>query len=252
MIPRIAHFYWNIETPLSFLRYQTLVTFRKHHPDWQMIIGVSKSDVKKTWTGVEKQDFEETGGINYLMKSEELGVKVVPFLNTKAYAPNYMSDVFRWYALQDGGWYFDLDQIFLKPLDNFCYNMFIFGCTKHAYSGVLGAAPKNQHVREMLLKTANKLKEGVTKYCEAGNWLFSDYIKDKTHAHRTCDNFFYPITDSYDVHKIYSGEFQIPEDSYALHWFGGHPDSQEFNKKFTPESMQTSNDTISRTLRAML
>lgn len=255
MIPKRAYFYWNAETTISKLRWQTFMTFRKLHPDWEMELLVTTSDIEKNWTGSERQDFEESKTLrdaNVMLLHHRanllFGMNFTHINTETKYAPNYMSDLMRWKMIREGGWYFDVDQIFLKPFDDLCDNDFVFGCDKHNYSGVIGASPFNPHVIEMEKRTREKLQKGVTKYCEAGNWLFSDYIKDKTDVYRTPNNFFYPITDSYDVGKIYDGSFEIPSESYALHWFGGHPLSQDFNKQFKDLN---GNDTISKYLRTL-
>ena len=57
MIPKIAYFYWNDNTPLSYLRYLTLKTFRSLHPDWDVYLYQSGADVNSKWVGLESQDF---------------------------------------------------------------------------------------------------------------------------------------------------------------------------------------------------
>ncbi len=62
--------------------------------------------------------------------------------------------------------------------------------------------------------------------------------------------FFYPVIESGRVDEIYNGDLELEDNNYAIHWFGGHPLSQEFNNKYTREFAKVSNDTMSRFLRA--
>jgi hypothetical protein len=57
--------------------------------------------------------------------------------------------------------------------------------------------------------------------------------------------YFYPINSSADVGQIYSGKFNPPVDSYALHFFGGHPLTQKFNQQYDEDFAKKSMDTIS-------
>jgi len=212
---------------------------------------MSGSKTEKTWKGYEEQDFLNYEGQDYFGFVNQIEkIKIREFYTEYNYSPTSMSDLFRWTILEkNGGWYFDMDQIFLRPFDELCNYHFIFGCEKYNYSGVIGAEKDHPYIKEMKKRTIDKLKEGFEKYCEAGNWLFSDFIQDKADIFKTPNNYFYPLTDSCHSDRLYSGEFKIPEESFALHWFGGHPFSQEFNKKFTEKYANNGTDTISMFLK---
>ena len=89
-------------------------------------------------------------------------------------------------------------------------------------------------------------------YNSGGPWMFRSVIQMRKWKDKILNvppEIFYPIPDSYLVPHIYDGSFNIPDSSFALHWYGGHPKSQEFNKKYTEEFAETSDDTISKFLR---
>lgn len=254
-IPKTAFFYWNKETPMSYLRYLTLVTFRYHHPDWGMVLYVSGSNTKKQWTGIEDQDFVNHGQKNYLDEVYKLNCQIKDF-ETYQLNPNYISDVFRWKILAEfGGWYFDLDQIFTGNFDKYRDLDFVYGCQKHQYSGVLGASKKSKVAAGMKQEIDEKLKRPLTSYCELGNWLFSEKFhkySGKERVLRTINSTFYPITDSYNAKTLYNGSFKIdPDMSDAVHWFGGHPESQAFNRIYTEDFAKKSKDSISSYLESL-
>ena len=66
---------------------------------------------------------------------------------------------------------------------------------------------------------------------------------------------FYPVKDSCFVPALYCN---LPEsekimdrinNAYSLHWYGGHPASQGFNKRYTEKKANSSLDLISCILR---
>lgn len=263
MIPHTANFYWNRETPLSYLRYLTLVTFRHHHPGWKMILWTSASNTAARWSGPERQDFNGTGADDYMGEVATLGVKLMTLPGKyDGMAPNYVSDIARWKTIDGGGWFFDLDQVIVRPFDDLCHADFVTGAGYPGviYCGVLGASPSSRVPHIMIDAVAARITSGVTKYCQAGNWLLSSVIRSpEFHRDTEAENhditpsqFFYPVADSSEVSAIYDGRITLPAsaDNYALHWFGGHPDSQRFNAAYTGAMALTSEDTISRYIRS--
>lgn len=262
MIPHIANFYWNRETPLSYLRYLTLVTFRHHHPQWTMRLWTSRSNTAARWGGPERQDFMATSETDYMPVVHSLGVDVLNLPEDHGdIAPNYISDIARWQTIVGGGWFFDMDQIIVRPFNELCFADFVTGAGNPGviYCGVVGASPLSRVPEIMLSAVTSKITAGTDSYCEAGNWLLRAMMStpefrrdtDQERHNTTPSRYFYPVADSGDVWKIYDGSIIIPrgEDNYAMHWFGGHPLSQKFNAIYTEKYARTSNDTISRYLR---
>lgn len=258
MIPKIAYFFWGEGTPFSFLRLITLRSFRKFHPDWQMIMYVGKpTRGYRIWSTRDRQDFMKSQGIkDYSKEWESLGIEVKYFQKEMAVAPNFLSDFFRWEILQTGGWYLDVDQLICKPFDDLLSYDFIFGCKSLCYVGVIGASTESK-LPKIGLSEINK-HYNPDDYCCIGPRFFihlntqhKEFCdqKKKEKVYHTENEIFYPISGSDGVSKLYSGTFEIPPKSYAVHWYGGHPLSQQFNASFTPEKAKTSNDTISRFVR---
>jgi 2-O-methyltransferase len=267
LIPQVANFYWNLETPLSYLRLLTLATFRYHHPHWKMNLWVSKSDCSQGWKGTEKQDFQvkDETRTDYLRRALDYDVNIVLFdySITRKLAPNYVSDIARWRTIDGGGWFFDLDQIFVRNFDRLCRNDFVSGGHRTMYCGVLGAS-KNSEVPEFVNRMQIVRLTGgdkLTGYVEFGNLFvhklsLTDEWKVKTAGEKhliTESECFYPVAVSKDVDRIYKGEVLLPagENNFALHWYGGHPKSQAFNRKYTPEFAKESNDSISMYCRGI-
>jgi len=126
MIPRIIHFYWGNEK-MSFLRYMTLYSFRKFHPDWEIRLVRRKCDTNKvkSWITHETQDaFNYTNSADYSDRLEDLKIKFVDFdfpeiekLDSNM-SDIHISDILGWYNLATvGGINADMDILFTKNVD---------------------------------------------------------------------------------------------------------------------------------------
>lgn len=228
-IPKIAHFIWSEGTSLSYLRWLSYDTFRKLHPDWQIMFHLVRGcSTKKTWTGTEELEFMTHKGEDYTSLIPDPIIETVDGI-----LPNYASDLIRWESLyKHGGYYFDMDQLFIKSFNPLLDYDIVWGGTKINYSGVVGMFKRCPVAKEM----ADMVRERIgsaTRYCEVGNWLWSDRISKGTDykEFKTPMNYFYPIETSDQMKRYYKGSKPDLSESYALHWFGGHPDSQAFNRK---------------------
>ena len=268
-IPHVANFYWNLETPVNLLRFLTLKSFRHHNPDWVMNLWVSKSNMSNLWNSkFETGDFLNKAlnkHKNYMAAIPALGVNILQFKATiiENLAPNYVSDIARFKCIETGGWFFDMDQIFLRNFDDLCANDFVSGTGSDTvqYCGVLGTSPLSKVAGYMNRKQIAKLigNQKLTKYCEIGNsFLHHLYLtaefKKETEGEKhflTPHNYFYPVYPSSAVDVIFNGEIEVPvaPENYALHWWGGHPKSQLFNGKYTEAFALQSKDTISNYCR---
>jgi len=163
--------------------------------------------------------------------------------------PNYASDLLRWEVLYEyGGFYFDLDQIILKSFDDFENYDIVWGGNKIDYSGVVGMF-KHCPIADIMNKKTNEAIKTAVNYCDAGNWLWSEFVNSPAgkeemkyyQLYKTPQHFFYPIEQSFMMKDFYDCKKSEITDSairkaYALHWFGGHPDSQKFNQ-LTPSQI---------------
>jgi hypothetical protein len=254
---------WWSGSGLSYLRYLTFKTLRHFHPNAsiQLLVGdVFKKEDHK-WN-VEKQDFEKPEDIkkDYLDELKNLHVEVKHVNLFPQYAPNFQSDLLRWYWLKNyGSFYLDTDQIILKsfetlPLESdFIYSAYpAASCGYYTPVGVLGASKDTEIVNFIYNNITKFIKNN--DYNSGGPFMLREILKIhnwKDKMFNAPSNYFYPVPESYMVSKIYDGSLKLTNESFAAHWFGGHPLSQAFNKIYTEEFAKTSNDTISKTLREM-
>ena len=257
MIQCKAHLFW-CGGPISYLRYLTFATLRHFHPNWHITLHTSTKFVNATWVH-EAQDFQHPTDKDYTEATKRMVNDVRPYTKHPNIAPNFQSDFFRWDILSaDGGFYLDTDQIILKPFDDLLGYDFIYALYEsNGPVGVLGSSTGSLAVQYIQKSLASRYHPD--NYNSIGPQMFMQVMAEignspwfKQLKSLNSNRLFYPIGYSHDTHQIYDGSFNIPDTSYyALHWFGGHPNSQAFNKKFTEDFARTSNDTISRFLRSI-
>ncbi len=259
MIPLNFYLFWAGKN-ISYLRYLTFKTLRNSNPNSNITLYVSRGfnkDIHK-WS-VERQDFEIESSIDYLKHIKDLDVKVIEleYFSSPNYCAIYQADLYRFWVLHnEGGFYLDCDQIILKsfedlPLDKeFIYSRYIEPqCGDYLPTGVLGMS-KGSNIGKIAMKIVPKIYSPYN-YNSSGPFAMREIIKniDLSNSFNAPQEYFYPVHSSKDVDKIYNGEFRITDKSYAIHWYAGHPLSQEFNKSYTEEFSKGSNDTISKYLR---
>ena len=262
MIPIQFSLFW-AGGGLSYLRYLTFKSLRHFHPKAKIQVYVPQRFTTKNhaWS-CEKQDFEKPyAGKDYLEELPKLDVEVVKvdYVGNPETELIFQADLFRWLWLKEnGGFYLDTDQLILKPFDalplekEFVYSSYIEKqCGRYFPVGVLGLE-KGSKLADVVVMVLLKIYT-PNNYNSSGptTLLAASKFMDLTNSYNAPSQLFYPINSSADVSKIYSGEFVPPEEAYALHWFGGHPLSQQFNSEYTEDFATTSMDSISKLSRQM-
>lgn len=260
MIPLNFGLWWS-GAKLSYLRYLTFKSLRYFHPHSRIQLYTCKQFGSKG--GMGKQEFEDPNSIktDYTYKLGELGVEIVKTNSFAKYSPNHQSDMFRWQFLKDnGGFYLDTDQIILKSFESLPLKKdFIYSSYKvksiylpngyFAPVGVLGASTKSKIVSSVLSQLSKYYNAG--DYNSIGPWMFEDMEKklDMKEGFNAPSSYFYPIPIGDQLVNLYNGSMKLSKGSFAIHWFGGVNESQDFNKKYTEEFAKKSNDSISVFLR---
>jgi hypothetical protein len=242
------------------------VSLRRFHPNAEIELYLSKkSDNNATW-GIEEQDFQKkSSGKCYLDELRHLNIKVIEKDLFPTYAPNYQSDFFRWWWLyHNGGFYLDTDQIILRdfnelPLEaDLIYSMYrAKSCGLYSPVGVIGAKKGCPIVKQIMDEMGGLYNP--KDYNSIGPFMFRDlFLKNRDRWERehvvynAPPNWFYPVAESYMVNSLYDSELHFAQESFAVHWFGGHPNSQEFNRTLTEESILKNKDTISMLARPLM
>ncbi len=273
MIPRRALFFWG-NAKMSWLRAMTIVTFRKFHPDWKIILHTPSNfeTVDGGWNTHEIQDSTEYQGPDYshLVEHQIDEVRVVDFEPEllKKLGPVQRSDVWRYAELINGGVYLDMDIVFLRPLDSLIDNWerqnidvginYEPSWSQFGSIGMLVASDSNRFFGEVWKLAL----DCVTKdyYQSAGVMMLThkfhsfDELSALYPADRFCNlplNLIMPVM-WYNAWKLWSPCDRLPGNHFGVHWFAGHPLSQRWNNSIDEDNYEGKSTLMHRALQQAL
>jgi 2-polyprenyl-3-methyl-5-hydroxy-6-metoxy-1,4-benzoquinol methylase len=258
-IPKILHLYWD-KGPMAWLQTQTVTTFHKQNPDWEIRVYLST----QSYTSSKNKYVPDYTGKDYFYILKGLPYVKLIEVDLSAYGIDpklhgiLQSDIFRYLMLYDiGGVWSDFDVIWAKPISAI-YNfeskglvptseMGAFVCRLEReedifYSiGVLMAKPKHPFYKVVIDRCFDILKnnEDRTKLLHQSfgtnllNKMFpclEDIIKDFPDVVQMPYKTFYPYS-VFDMGALYKetkmGLLKEP-DVLCVHWFNGHKLSKEY------------------------
>ncbi len=273
MIPNRAMFYWS-GGPLSWMRANALWSFRKLHPDWEMILffGTTSMFLKPppeqpTW-GEERQDWQGeaiAGGRLAHDCIRDLKIEMRQWHRPVGYpeaTPVHENDLCRWGALSKfGGWFFDLDFLFVDQMSRLpagcneadvCY----IPARDWIPTGFMGAVADNEFTAAMY--SAALSAPDKTRYRAAGSETIARVVglsHDQGWYQHTAGQLrgaiqrTFPGTrfaspglatayrwEWYDSGKIFSGSESVLQHSVAIHWYGGSRIGQRWQRKLTEQN----------------
>jgi Glycosyltransferase sugar-binding region containing DXD motif len=176
--------------------------------------------------------------------------------------PPNVSDIFSVEILaQQGGWYFDLDQLIMKNMDNLgAHYDFLAGGQTAFYIGVFGSRAGGKVVGDFYSKMLGGYQpefynstgiSAIVKECiNKNDWL--DWFKKGPEInHITAQEMFYPLCAWDAAKRFWSGEYDIlsNKESYTCHYFGGHAISQKYFRELNPENLFQENHCMGRYLK---
>ena len=272
-IPKVAHFYWG-GGPLSYLRFLSVQSFKKQNPDWQVKVHqpLINSKAPSTWVNNVKQDFRD--------QISKLDVDVVEH-NFDSYGFSnqahevHKSDFLRWRLLAtEGGVWSDIDIFYIKSIECLEENNL-----QHSNINVALCPLKPPHkhtVGFMLASQDNAFYQYISKVALANynpdiyqcmgsdliNSRFEDFesfgkqfpnnqfvFLNKKSVYvitsKTIDQFYQPIDQS--SNKKFNNSQVI-----GYHWFGGHPQSQEFENNLQPNTIKNYNHFLAQAIQEEL
>ena len=120
-IPKRAFFFWGTES-LPWVRYLTLETFRKHHPDWEMFL-YRLPVLQKNTTNYNAVDcWPKVNTLN--IKIEEIDIEKQLGVEFPCKFITIYADIFRYIVLwKYGGFYADMDHLFFRSLEQGPFNI---------------------------------------------------------------------------------------------------------------------------------
>ena len=281
-IPKVANFYWGSRT-MSFLRYLTIFSFKKYNPSWSIHLYVPKNISKEiTWKtkgndNHHKIDNLEYSGKDYFQKLlSDVPLKLIEvdfsnsFITENAPEP-HKSDLLTWQILgTKGGLWCDMDIIFFEPITmlNIPKETDTGVCYDHRIKEPDGSPTKP--IGFLLSSSNNKYFRKAAK-ASKDCYFDSEYQSIGTNVIKRMSNTldisrrFFPtnVVSNIDPTSVYYLHFQRIEDIYkkkvtlpdgciGIHWYGGHPLSQEYNNRINHENYHIFDNTICDVIERVL
>lgn len=281
VIPRRMSFFWT--GPMSWMRYLTLYTFRLHNPTWQIYLYEPNSEcIDKDWKEYQQPQAEDNrhyDGVDYSHMLSELNIVRRSIDMVEGLSPAQACDIFQWELLAgEGGFYADMDILWMNSLDEvyedikdddvvFCLENVVLAI------GFMASKSKCDLFQKIVCEALDRCETHVNKYQGYGTDLLYDVAFDGMGRHgcdigiqalnafrkkhpslnivSVPDEVVYPF-DWTEPTIIFNQELPAPKDSVGIHWFGGAPISQEWNKKLTEKTWEEYSSTFTNCLRFAL
>jgi hypothetical protein len=256
-IPHVMNCYWGTGTRITYLRYLSLASFRAHHPDWSMRLYQSNwSETNSGWNFHEFMSKVKAKKHDYLEEAKSvLGVEVKEYKPSderilKMPPPN-ISDIFSYDLLwQEGGWYMDLDCIWVKGLDYVSdkdYNFIGFGGLWD-WVGVFGAT-KGSWVMKSFYQPCVDNFSGDSYNSTGSYGIITNCTQNEEWCQRFATdgrNWRAPADMFYPVHAKHSTCLWEQEEArqwnhsrantWSVHLYGGNTDYAKFNRQMNGPS----------------
>jgi hypothetical protein len=259
MIPKILTLYWGGR--LSYLRYLTVLSFKKFNPDWVIKIYYPENvSAGKSWNTGEHSGVYS--GNDFFPKLSEIAQLIPINMESIGFSNSlpevHKSDIVRLWALSEyGGLYCDMDILFFKPLsipDN-CNLIISYDedNLKYCSKGTLGFSNgfigcsllANSFYFGLLQKAANTTGGEYQSY---GPSLFNKHVQRSNYPE---DVWNIPMSLIYhynslrieDLFCANNDDFDsfFPEDSIGCHWYGGHPTTKHWENIIKPSNYKYNN-----------
>jgi len=166
--------------------------------------------------------------------------------------PPNVSDIFSVEILiQQGGWYFDCDQLVLRNLDAWSDNYdFLCGGQVAFYIGIFASKQNGAVVSDFYRKmldgyspeyyNSTGITAIVTRCVNDDSWM--KWFKMGPDVNQiTPQETFYPLCAWDGANRFWNGDFEIEKTpAMCVHYFGGHALSQKMHRELSPENIMGS------------
>lgn len=278
-------FFWG-NTPMSWLRFITIKTFRLLHPDWDVKLFTAKTNNETgKWRSIERQDFfNYTKRSDYLDKISGLGIPIVEWKenNLPNIGPSHLSNLFKWKILHtQGGVYADMDIVFIRSINKLYKKLVNYdaGLTyaKYFSIGVLFGKQNNalfKMIYNHSLRVYDPQKyqcvgvlaiyhllhgDNIYKNDEDIDWMktysFNNFklLSQKTNSsiYNVPMHLFYYFNSGH-IEDMFLREKRIPDTTLGIHWYAGNSLSQKYNNLLTEDNWHKYSCTLTNQLRKIL
>ena len=264
-IPKVMHFYWGNEK-LSYLRYWSVLSFRRLNPDWEIKVHVplvlntnppAWDTMHQKQSKIDKDYFDELTNLDVEIIKQDFSED----FDNNAHEV-HKCDFLRWKILaEEGGVWSDIDILYVKPMESLVENVEVeyqqsihaflccFKKSKHAIGFLMSAG--NNPLYKKLYEMAKEAYDETQYQCIGSKLIDNNYhsqVKVRKEFGREMNVYFIDPTCVYSLQEeSIPAFFSTPTEDmidliYApgiigFHWYAGHPLAQEFESKFDKDNM---------------
>lgn len=228
ILPRRLFVYHGFRS-LSFLRFLTVWSFHRHHPDFEIrVIVPEKLCTDQTWTTGEHP--RRYCGPDYSGWLEKLPVEIVRFDMRRLGLSNdlpevYKSDILRnWLLVEEGGYWSDMDVLYVDRLripggvdTVYCHDGTFY------YIGLIGGSAGNAFYRHIFRSSLRVWDQG--DYQRYGTRLYRHPPQRYRAMFPSLSMYNLPMQGVYPIKWVELSRFytdrRLPPDCFGIHWFGG-------------------------------
>lgn len=263
-IPKHFYAYWD-GSPMSFLQYLTVITFKELNPDWKITIYVPEIRfIGTTWNTPEQKN--KYTGVDYFSELCKLDIEIKKINFEHIGFKNNVSEVIKsdylryWLLGNYGGLWSDMDIIYTKPITElFNSNLQVFGnannidtviChfNNHYPVGLLMSSEKNPYylaIHNNSLKYFNPQEYQSLGCCLLKKMFETPQIINK---HFPELNILVLSEQSYLPYKwnrideifVHNIPDKMNEETIGIHWFNGSQKSVEYENMIDKHIFPTS------------
>lgn len=261
MIPKRMSFFWG-GSPMTWMRYLTLASFRHHNPNWDMYLYTPPTQSEgKSWASWEEDDYQYSG-YDYASRLGSLKIHHRQWLPPKiGLSAAHACDLFEWNILYtEGGFYSDMDILYVAPMTAVYdevreANAVMSLEANNDYAiGFMASSPGNPlfadiytHALAAYNSVSYQCAGTEAIYRTAGQWPV-DLVRRPQTSQETIQIMradYHPRTIAqipsetvYPHHwsrmgPVYEETVDLPKTTIGIHWYGGLPLSQTYNKRWT-------------------
>lgn len=258
-IPKIANFFWG-GSRLSYLQYLSIVSFKRHNPEWRVNLFMPESPESITPTWVSNEQKDTYTGRDYLKEAKKLcDVIEVAFDEHPQGKVNHevqRSDVIRWDILYEyGGLWSDIDILYIRPIGNLFEGDVALAWHEDPYIGFIIAKPNQKIFKDLSITAKDRVQRNYDDdYQSLGAHLFRDRFDDFAALQRTYPNtdFFnlpmdvvYPYLPNQDIEEMFFGKIdKTTPNTIGVHWYNGSSTAKKYQNGF--EEYRKNGSIISR------
>jgi len=281
MIPKHMTFFWANEE-MSWMRFMTLYSFRKLNPDWKMTLFLSRPNeiTTKVWADTPIQDFHNFSGRDYFRSLLDLDIHICNWefenrgrVTSDTVGASHKSNFFKWqWMAKEGGFYSDLDILYVRPFDDFyqkCKDFDTVICHHGYFSiGLLGSSGNNNLFKNVYDYTFKNY--GSSAYQSAGVLsiysLCGRFVEDNNFSnnytkwprglailvrhYKKMSFYNIPIEVVYpwlfdQMEHVFEEEYtSIPDECIGIHWYAGSELGQKYNNLLNEENYKEYSSTF--------